>query len=559
MFEMYPIGLLSLMATAEKAGFKSRILNLAVKMLMNDKYDPEKELSKNHPLLFAVDLHWLPHVHGALALGELLHKIHPEIPVLFGGLSSTYYHQELIQREKGEVDFVLRGDSTETPFLQLLELLDKKMDLTQEATKKALGEIPNLSWREFKPNSTGKDPVGKPKTHVNPFSYIPPNLDQFSTDYGIMIKSVVRSLDLKGHLPYRGWNQTPYSMLLTFKGCTMNCITCGGSSHTFSQFYCRKQPVFREPATIVKELQIINEFIKGPIFLIGDFRIGGPKWVDALLGAIKQSKIDNPISVELFYPAPRSYLKKLSDSFTVNNIELSPDSHDPRVRSAQGRTYTNEELEKTIKNALELGWKRFEIFFMFGLPQQTPDSCLETVEYSRHLLETLPNGVYPFIAPLAPFLDPGSLAFENPKQYGYRLLFKTLEEHRLALTQPSWEYFLNYETDWMTRKEIVDTTYLAGKRMAQVKSSLHLITEKEKDNTIEKLEFAEDVIQKIRGIMDTSPNLNEREERLKTLEQETMDTSIEILNKKVELYPDTKQGIKIVGAGLLWLKRVLNR
>ena len=28
----------------------------------------------------------------------------------------------------------------------------------------------------------------------------------------------------------------------------------------------------------------------------------------------------------------------------------------------------------------------------------------------------------PFISPLAPFLDPGSRAFEEPERYGYRLL-----------------------------------------------------------------------------------------------------------------------------------------
>ncbi|MHA2407849.1 MAG: hypothetical protein ACXACA_05720, partial [Candidatus Ranarchaeia archaeon] len=154
---------------------------------------------------------------------------------------------------------------------------------------------------------------------------------------------------------------------------------------------------------------------------------------------------------------------------------------------------------------------------------------------------------------------PGSLAFENPKKYGYHLLFKTLEEHRVALTQPSWEYFLNYETNWMSRKDLVDTTYLAGKRMALVKSNRNLISEKEKEDTLEKLKFAEEVIQKIRVIVDTSSNASEQQERLRTLENETMETNLEILNKKAELYPDAERGIKIIGAGLLWLKRVLNR
>ena len=34
---------------------------------------------------------------------------------------------------------------------------------------------------------------------------------------------------------------------------------------------------------------------------------------------------------------------------------------------------------------------------------------------------------------MAPFLDPGSLVFDNPEEYGYTLRATTLEEHRQLL------------------------------------------------------------------------------------------------------------------------------
>ena len=40
-------------------------------------------------------------------------SMHPESKILFGGYSSTYYHEELIRYP--QVDLVLRGDSTEVP------------------------------------------------------------------------------------------------------------------------------------------------------------------------------------------------------------------------------------------------------------------------------------------------------------------------------------------------------------------------------------------------------------------------------------------------------------
>jgi hypothetical protein len=67
------------------------------------------------------------------------------------------------------------------------------------------------------------------------------------------------------------------------------------------------------------------------------------------------------------------------------------------------------------------------------------------------------------------------MVFEAPERFGYRLLFRTLEEHRQALEGPSWKYFLNYETQWMTRDDIVFSTYEGGKRLNALKGELGVI------------------------------------------------------------------------------------
>jgi hypothetical protein len=106
---------------------------------------------------------------------------------------------------------------------------------------------------------------------------------------------------------------------------------------------------------------------------------------------------------------------------------------------------------------------------MVGLPKQTPKSVMDTIDYCGFLLDKF-DRISPFIAPLSPFLDPASLAFENPERYGYRLLFRSLEEHRQALVKPSWKYALNYETEWMTCSEIVSSAYEALLRLNRLKA-----------------------------------------------------------------------------------------
>jgi hypothetical protein len=70
---------------------------------------------------------------------------------------------------------------------------------------------------------------------------------------------------------------------------------------------------------------------------------------------------------------------------------------------------------------------------------------------------------------MGPFLDPGSRGFEEPGRFGYRRFARTLEEHRRLLVQPTWERILNYETRWMTRRELVDATYDAAGRLNALK------------------------------------------------------------------------------------------
>ena len=96
-FEMYPIGFTTMAEYLERHEFRVRILNLAVRMLNDDNFDPEALITALDPVAFGIDLHWLPHAHGALAVAEMVKRHHPDTPVIFGGFSATYYHEELIR------------------------------------------------------------------------------------------------------------------------------------------------------------------------------------------------------------------------------------------------------------------------------------------------------------------------------------------------------------------------------------------------------------------------------------------------------------------------------
>lgn len=456
-FEMYPIGFTTLAEHLERHGFRVRIVNLAVRMLNDAKFDAEKQIRRLQPDAFGIDLHWLPQAHGALEVAKIVKKHHPHIPVIFGGLSATYYHQELMSYPA--VDYVIRGDSTEEPLLQLLRCIVEGNEPH---------EVPNLTWRD-----------NQGRIQINPLTYSPEGLDHVLIDYGYVVKAVARYRDLANFVPFQRWLGYPITAALTCRGCLHNCLTCGGSARAFREFYGRARPAFRSPEALAQDIRNIQRFSRGPIFVLGDIRQAGIDHAERFLKAIEG--FDGQLMFELFGPGSRDFLQKMGQAVPNFVLEISPESHSEEVRHAFGRNYSNEELEDTIGYALEAGCQRLDLFFMVGLPRQTYQTVMETVDYCDHLLQRVnrradgPPHVHPFISPLAPFLDPGSLAFEEPEAHGYRLFYRSLEEHRQALLSPGWKYVLNYETEWMNRDEIVASTYEAGLRLNSIKARYGLI------------------------------------------------------------------------------------
>jgi len=496
-FEMYPIGFASMAEYLERAGYRVRIVNLAVRMLRDKKFDAEAAIKRLKAPVFGIDLHWMVHSHGAIEVARLVKKYHPESKVVFGGFSSSYFYKELLQYP--EIDYVLRGDSTEEPLRQLMDCIISRQE--PEA-------VPNLVWR---------DSQGGIKE--NPFSYIPTDLGNVMTNhYGNIIHSVFRYRDLASYIPFKDWLRYPITAVITCRGCTENCVICGGSAAAFREFFNRREPVFRPPEAVARDVKQIGRFSSGPIFILGDLRQPGDGYADEVLSLLEKDGVKNQIIFELFSPASRDLLQQMSLTSPKFCLEISPESHDPEVRRASGRNFATEALEQTISDALDVGCGRLDVFFMIGLPKQTPQSVMDTIDYCGYLLEKFRGDkrLCLFMAPLSPFLDPGSLGFEQPERYGYRVLFRTVEEHRQALVAPSWQYSLNYETEWMTRQQIAETAYEAILRLNRLKAKHEVISKQMADVGEQRLSAARDMMHHMDELL-ADGSLEEELPRLKPI------------------------------------------
>jgi B12-binding domain/radical SAM domain protein len=420
-------------------------------------------------------------------------------------LSASYFHKELI--EDPHVDFIVRGDSTEEPLKRLLERI------VSGSGRHEFESIPNLTWK-------GKNGA----VHVNALSYSPSDLNETSMDHRFAVRAVARDRNLADYLPFLKWTRYPISATLTCKGCTQNCTICGGSRFSYGTFYGRKKIAYRDPEAAAHDIRVITRYSRGPVFVLGDIRQSGVDYAKNFLRAIQG--IDAQMIFEFFWGVEKKLIEEIAGAVRRFVIQISPESHDPRVLKLANKSFTTQTIESTIRNVLSSECQRLDVFFMSGMPGQTYASVMASVAYCGRMLHYFDGDprLRFFMSPLAPFLDPGSLAYERPDRYGYRKLCHTLSEHRDALLAPSWKYSLSYETNWMKRPEIVDSTYQAALRLNKYKETYGQIES-------DKSQLVEDRILKAVALMKHIDRLVYRNDRRKIfLELQRLRPEIEEVN-----------------------------
>ena len=456
MFEMYPVGLTSIAAFLERNHYNVEIVNLAYRMLQDPRFDVVRHLQRMSAPVFGIDLHWLPHVQGALSVIELVKHLHPESRTLVGGLSASYYHDELVRYPF--VDFVLRGDSTEEPARQLLQALRES---------RPFETVENLTWKRADGTVV-----------VNPLTFVPKDLDDVDVPaYRYLLRSVFKYHSLRNLVPHLEWLHYPVTLLLSARGCTENCAVCGGSKSAYRLICERERPAFRSPEKLAEDVAVIGSFSRAPIFMVHDPRMGGMRRACRLFSLLEALQPPNEMVFELYYPAGDDFFEMVARSIPTWSIELTLESPDEALRKRNGKfPWSNAIVEATIERALAHGCRKLDIFFMTGLPGQRYEDALAIADYAGHLLDRFgfDGRLHPFVAPLGPFLDPGCRAFEQA-DFGYRRFCRTLEDHRQAFLHNGWHRILSYETNAMTRDEIVRATYDVAERLNELKFRRGLI------------------------------------------------------------------------------------
>jgi B12-binding domain/radical SAM domain protein len=436
-FTKVPIGLISIADYLDRHGYKVIIDNLGDRMVSDKGFDVEEYIRNLKSEVFGIDLHWQHHAQGAIEIARICKKLHPESFIVIGGLTATCFHEEIIRKYQF-VDAVIRGEG-EKPFLEFIKGIKSKGGITA---------TPNLTYR----TETGE-------IRITPLMAQSESLDEFEyTRYDLLSPdTTIFTADAD-----------PRGTLVTCRGCFYNCVTCGASSYSYKKYLGFNKPSFRSPAKIADDIRKLN---RQGIRLLGiyqDPRMGGEDYWRDLFLVLRSEKLEiECLSLDIFAPVNEEFVRAVAAMKKQVVFYFCPESGNCNVRNKQGKHYSNEEILDTMKLCYKYRIP-VTLFLSTGLAGETLDTMIDTMDLweqicllNKTAIEQYNFGEIgksillggPIMGPI--IIDPGSLAQDYPEKYGYKMTFKNLEEYIEAFSQPSWHQWINYETDLLTRDDLI--------------------------------------------------------------------------------------------------------
>lgn len=486
LYDYFPLGFKSLKRVLSENGYKVELLNLSSLLLKYPKIDVTSLFKALDIRVLGIDLHWMVHVQGSLAIAKLFKSIHPHTPIIFGGISSTYFAHELIRYPF--VDMVMRGYDTHQPMTQLLGAIENEPQLHK---------IPNLFW---------KDKQGE--IIDNGYTYVSSTLS-----CGIDWSSI----------PTHQANTTSFPIQEVIAtqnaGCAYNCGWCGGSRDAYlriNQLDDNMRSTIHKPLEETEYEFRTMALIPGKenyhFYAVNSYNETNSRF-DYFMDRVAEVNFKS-VSYEQFKLTPDDILKKMAATNSRTSITLSPESHDVHVAKRAGRAaYTPAEMEKWIARALDYGINQIDIWYFVGMPQQDKKSVEATLDYCDRLLKKFEGQrVYPYICPMIPFLDPGSTFFVQPELHGYRLFYRSVEDHRLGMTRASLINRINYETKWLSRADLVHVGFWAVRRLTELKAKYGIYPRRVGHRVCQRIDDAlafTDVVHEIDCLPD--PKVRQRE------------------------------------------------
>ncbi len=404
-----PMGVLALADLLACEGYETEVLHLGVEWIVDGGFALIDYIAEKKPRIVAFSLHWHPQSYEVLEQARIVKEAFPEVFILLGGLTASFYHREIMERFPW-VDAVIRGEG-EVPLLQLMEAV---------TNGGRLETIPNLTWRQG----------GRVKE--NPLAYCATQaiLDglRFTNfpllkNYRTYIDWVLMPFFVKGVSKERNRLffslKTPIFDLMVGRGCPVNCTWCGGGKNAQRLIAGRRQVIFRDRERVLDSIREALRWGYETMHVCFDPYPHRPDYYLRLFSRIREEKLKVEFFFESFGLPTRAFIDAFAQTFGPRSlVAISPESGVEEVRRRnKGYAYTNQELWDCLTYTREKG-VRVDLFFGLGLPYEREKDLAETARMIARIRSEFPNvqGIRTFTIEM----EPGAPWYLRPERFGVK-------------------------------------------------------------------------------------------------------------------------------------------
>lgn len=394
--DLFPISLGYIAASLKSDGVEGVVVEIdAVSGRVSREVT--KFISKYKPLVVGFSV-YQANIEFALLLANLVKRVDPGIIVVFGGPQVTFMPKDAL-RQMPDVDVIMRGEG-EVVWPRLVKCLVQNSD---PAKVKGI-----VFMRDDSVIETQSQPLIK-------------YLDRLPSPYASGV------FDFRQH---KG------AAMLTSRGCCFNCAFC----YTPRAF--RRTIRAHSPKRVLSDMSIcVKSGIKRFFFADPSFTYDKKRVMAIMRGIIKRRwKVQ--IWCETRTDLIDEPLLALMAKAGVTHIAYGLESADPAVNKILRKPIDLARFEEIVKFTQSVGIE-VEVFTLYGLPKQTKESCLKTLDFLKRLgIKIAGNSSGQKL-----HLFFGTDIADDPQRYGIRLSNKRLPLYLSA--------GMDFTTEFMKRLDIV--------------------------------------------------------------------------------------------------------
>lgn len=404
------MGLYGLADLLERHGHDARIVHLGVERLLAGRTSMDEIVRQAGGAdLAGFSLHWHHQMASTLQAIAEFRAAFPSTPIVVGGMTASVFARELLECAPG-IDFVVRGEGEE-PLLGLVDALGRDA---------ARSGVANLSYRD-----------GSALRH-NPLTFAATTKSWGDLSYarsellsGAPTFSPRYFFDARTLEPLAYANPRRLFYLETGRGCSRNCVFCGGSATTFRRFFGRSRPAFRAWDAVLADLTRLQTAGYEAVYLSYDPPPISDAYYSVLFNRVFRGSITMQVEFEAFDVHTPVFWEGFANAFgrEGSRVIFSPEVADPAMRAKfKGFRLKNEELEANVRHLRALGLTSVLYFTLF--PGMTLDDARRMRDWQHELRANYAAEVVTI--PIE--MEPGSPWHLAPGRYGLQEARRTFDE-----------------------------------------------------------------------------------------------------------------------------------